>query len=166
MTEVAPAMYPGLQKLTEAVEDYWGYEEPAQRGPSDAAIRRCLIKRLETVRSALPETGSMRNHPQAEKLTVAARRKLHTLVDSLNRPTYLHTSFFNGRRITPRLLNRLYDLECGMLEDVELLHTEVQQLTEALELEQIQEIFLHIDNYIDDPNQQLFEREALIIGEY
>jgi hypothetical protein len=157
------------QTLALAISGYGGYENSPLRRDADGKIRhhlqqkiRALLKTLEAVpRAALPE-----DQARLSELFKSTRRKLGTIYQSLATPTYLDGGFFSKERVAARRLERVYEFEQAMLNEVENLALELNAMaSHPLEKALIQEHVLHVQDCIDSFNQSLFEREALLIDE-
>lgn len=159
----------GLQSLIDRVEEYAGYEDALLRMQSDIAVRRHLTANIKGVLEQLEQKFNAADNAEQtrlESLITSSRRKLTTICSSLNNPTYQHVTFFSGKRLSARELGRIYDLETDMVDETEHISNEVVGLKkEAAGRSEFEDRFLHIDNYVDNINQSLFEREALIIGD-
>lgn len=168
MTVSSDPSHAGRKKLIHQVGDYVGYENAELRLKSDAAIRRHLTAQLVAVLKQLEQqfrAAEAQDQQRLDALASGARRKVKTICASLRNPTYEQTHFFDGRRMTARELGRIYDLEIDMLETSEHLRTEVAGLQNNVSRSEFEDRFLHIQNFVDNFNQSLFEREALIIGD-
>jgi hypothetical protein len=159
----------GLQSLVERVGEYVGYEDALLRQKSDIAVRRHLIANITGILKQLEHKFNATDAADQERLQsliTSARRKLGTVYTSLNNPTYQQVAFFSGKRLPAKQMGRIYDLETDMLEETENIGKEVADLKkEDAGRDEFEDHFLHIENFVDNINQFLFEREALIIGD-
>ena len=168
MTVSTEPSHAGRKKLMQQVGDYAGYENDELRLKSDAAIRRHLTAQLVAVLKQLEQqfqAAEAQDQQRLDALASGARRKVKTICASLRNPTYEQMNFFDGRRMSMRELSRIYDLEIDMLEEAEHLRFEVAGLQNVVSRSEFEDRFLHIQNFVDNFNQSLFEREALIIGD-
>ncbi len=150
------------EKLRRSLPEYAGYERAADRPTSDAALRRTLILLLKKALERLNATTTANDQDPRRRTLVAAGRKLKTLCVNLDRPGYSSAPFFNGQELEQHLSQRLEDLDFVLLEEVEQLADEVQLITPDLSADEIKERFVFIDDIIDNLNQHIFERGALI----
>jgi hypothetical protein len=159
----------GLQSLIDRVGEYVGYEDALLRQQSDIAVRRHLTANIKGILKQLEHKFNAAeggDQTQLEGLIISTRRKLTTICSSLNNPTYQQMAFFSGKRLSAREMERIYDLETDMLEETENICKEVVGLKkDAVSRNEFEDHFLHIQNFVDNINQFLFEREALIIGD-
>jgi hypothetical protein len=159
----------GLQRLIERVGEYVGYEDAPRRQQSDIAVRRHLTTNIRRILEQLDRkfnSADVADHERLESLISSTRRKLNTICTSLNNPTYQQAAFFSGKRLSARETARIYDLESNMVEETENICKEVIGLKkETVSRAEFEDHFLHIQNFVDNINQFLFEREALIVGD-
>lgn len=158
----------GLATIAQQVDGYSGYAKTASRRHSDQAIRRHVIDNISRLLGTLSDGFQADGEKEQALLNTSvegAKRKLGVICDSLETPTYLHGQFFLAGDVNDQRLERLYELEQGMLEETGNISEELLSMQDGFTEEVIEDHFLHISNFIDDLNQALFEREALIIGE-
>ncbi|RPI00388.1 MAG: hypothetical protein EHM72_09380 [Calditrichaeota bacterium] len=159
----------GADTLRNRIGEYVGYENASLRKSSDAAIRRHLITSIKDVLQQLEspyQAADTEDQERLDSLLKSTKRKLNTICQSLNHPTYQQVSFFSGKRLSDREISRIYNLEQEMIEEIDHVQTEVAGMgKEKLEREIFEDHFLHISNFLDNVNQSLFEREALILGD-
>ncbi len=158
-----------LATLSTAVKDYSGYGRIESRPQSDQAIRNQLISEIKTL-IALPNdeinAADGDDQKRLQELVQSTKRKLETICQSLSAPTYQDAPFFSAAKLPARITERIYTLENQMLEETEHINTEFSSLREQPTARELfEDNFLHIKNFIDNINQNLFEREALILGD-
>jgi hypothetical protein len=158
----------GLTKLAQHISGYTGYEKSEARSNSDTEIRNLLIDRIKELLALF--AGDFDAAGEKEKTALAKRidstqRKLKIICDSLKAPTYLHGQFFLAGDVNNHRLERIYKIEWEMLEELVNIKEELTTFRSSLSEEIIKDHFLQISNFVDDLNQLLFEREALIIGD-
>ncbi len=157
-----------LEKLTHRIGDYTGYENAESRATSDKAIRNQVIHNINALLQQLDNNftaAKKTEQARLDDLIESARRKLGVICDSLAEPTYLHGHFFGMVDLNKDRLQRIYELEWNMLEETDNIKEELLLLKDNVAREVFEDHFLHIGNFVDDINQALFEREALIIGD-
>ncbi len=158
-----------VSKLVQTIGDYRGYEELTERRLTDSALRRFLIQVIQELVVKLNQSFRAENPDDQERLdslVSSTRRKLKTIRQSLNDPTYHEVPFFYQAQIPARRLGRLYDLEQDMVEETCEIQRELRVLDpDQVKKEAFEDHFLQIQNFIDNINQYLFERESLIVGE-
>jgi len=155
--------------LTEQIDDYLGYGDVSQRRSSDLAVRSFLISNLKPLIGHLDHTyeaDDPKTQDKLDKLVESTKRKLNTICQSLNDPTYKHEAFFKVDTIPQETEKKIYDLEHRMIEETENIEGELESLSQQTLKEEIfDDHFLHIDTFVDNINQSIFEREALILGD-
>ncbi len=158
----------GLAKLAHRIGDYSGYENAESRASSDKAIRDQVIHNIDALLQQLDgdfKAADKNEQQQLDSLIAGAKRKLSIICDSLAEPTYLQGRFFGMADINRERLQRIYELEWNMLEETDNIKEELLLLKDNIAKEVFEDHFLHIGNFVDDINQALFEREALIVGD-
>ena len=161
--------HPGLERLAKSIKGYDGYRTCDIRQKTDTAVRAHLINQLKSLLDRLGaeiNAKEEKDQKKLEQLVDKTKQKLGTICASLDDPTYTSGGFFGRESIPIHSLQRLYDLEADMLDETMNMDEEIASLEqETLNKERVEDHFLHINNYIDDFNQSLFEREALILGD-
>jgi hypothetical protein len=159
----------GLEKLQKQIGEYKGYDATDVREKSDKLVRLFLIHKIKQLLTQLGEQYQAAREDDQDRLDLllkSTKRKLLTINQSLKSPTYIHEPFFKTMSIPTRRLSRIYDLEQNMLEETESIKVELSGLRQnGKDRNTFEEHFLHIDAYVDNINQALFEREALILGD-
>ncbi|MBN1481185.1 hypothetical protein EH223_01900 [candidate division KSB1 bacterium] len=159
----------GLLKLKQQIGDYEGYGDAAQKQQSDKSVRLYLINKIKNLLEQLSQeycAANQDDQTRLDSLIKSTKRKLRTIHQSLTTPTYIQESFFHTMSIPTQRLGRIYDLEGVMLEETENIRLELTELAkDGKERSTFEDYFLHIDAYVDNINQALFEREALILGD-
>ena len=158
----------GLTKLAQHISGYTGYKKSEARSDSDTEIRNLLIDRIKELLALFAgdfDAAGQREKTALKKHIDSTQRKLRIICDSLKAPTYLQGQFFLAGDVNDRRLERLYELEWEMLEKLGNIKEELTTFRTSLSEETIEDHFLQISNFVDDLNQLLFEREALIIGD-
>ena len=157
-----------LTKLAQHISGYAGYENSESRATSDKAIRHGVINGIINLLQLLDgefeadgdkTAATLRSHIES------TQRKLKIICNSLEAPTYLQGDFFLTGGVNANRLERIYELEWEMLQETQNIKEELLMLGTGMSEETIKDHFLQINNFVDDLNQSLFEREALIIGE-
>jgi len=158
-----------FQQLSAQVPDYYGYDDYDKRKSSDKALRMFLIDTIKHMQNQLIwdfSAQESKDQRRLEELVKSTRRKLQTISLSLKSPTYQDVSFFSAQHLSARRIQRIYDLEIQMMLEIDHIVEELAFVTSPdLKTDIFKEHFLRIQNFIDNVNQFLFEREALIVGE-
>ena len=158
-----------LEHLKANVQGYLGYEDSSARERSDQALRTQLIEGISQLTARLSNTFTAENEddqPRLDSLHANAKKSLVTIGESLENPTYAGSTFFTRASHGASELQRIYELERVMVRSLADLSEEIAAMKkEKMAKEDFEEHFLHIHDYIDNINQSLFEREALILGD-
>jgi hypothetical protein len=154
--------------LFHSIKGYMGYEEQSKRKISDKHLRSYLVKNIKSLQELLNRIPNIPNQEvknDFKSFYKNTSRKLDTISQSLSKPTY-GMSFFIKKDIPGDVHNCLYDYEWSMLTDLKTLFDEFNQLSQNQDNSvDYEERFVQIQDSIDNLNQDLFEREALILGE-
>ncbi|MDZ7724595.1 MAG: hypothetical protein U5R06_17770 [candidate division KSB1 bacterium] len=163
------AKHPGLERLAKSIRGYDGYHACDIREKTDTVVRAHLVNQIHSLLSNLgAEIQAQQEEDQRkiEQLVDKTKQKLTTICASLDDPTYTSGGFFGRDSVSERFLQRLYDLEADMLDETVNIDEEIASMKqEKMDKDRVEDHFLQINNYIDDFNQSLFEREALILGD-
>lgn len=158
-----------LHHLKQQIENYQGYAEVDSRQKSDKEMRLFLINKIRELVEKLAHNYSTDNSKakdRLESLLSSTSRKLVTIHQSLKTPTYIEEAFFQTATIPEAQLDRIYNLEDNMLLETKSIRDELEDLLkDKKDRDAIEDHFIHIDAYVDNINQALFEREALILGD-
>jgi len=169
MADMLSTTVEGLQRLKTKVRDYEGYGETVKRRHSDKTIRMYLSGKIDEILKQLNadcKSSDAKDQDRLDTFISRTKRTLDTIHSSLTSPTYIHEPFFQSASIPAQRCTRIYDLEQYMLDDIENIRVELSELYKnGDERGLIQEHFLRIDTFVDNINQALFEREALILGD-
>ncbi len=155
--------------LSQVVHEYHGYDSSARRKNSDQQIRLCMIEKIDEILqqlNGLPAAHVDEDKRRLTDLSQSTRRKLSTISQSLRAPTYAGKSFFSLEKISDKRLENIYKRETAMLGGLSGIAEELAALMQQkMEKTFFEDHFLHIADFIDNFNQALFEREALILGD-
>ncbi len=169
MNNSSQSQSPSLQQLVQGVHGYLGYERADKREGTDKAIREHCVEQIGQLTAFLGNSLKADQEEDQQRLdTLAAnvRKNLLIIGDSLKNPTYSGTSFFSDQAPFNQALSRIYDLEKLMLDALANISEELEGLDKGpITKDQYEENFLHAHDFLDDINQSLFEREALILGD-
>ncbi|MBN1560042.1 hypothetical protein JW998_07310 [candidate division KSB1 bacterium] len=168
MTNTSSTPLVGVEGVKEKVTDYEGYGNAATRARSDKIIRLYLSGKIKELIKQLNAdyVTDEKDQNRLDSLINSTKRKLATIQKSLNSPTYQQEQFIAPAVLPAQRLARIYDLEKSMMEDVANIAVELAGLHKNCTTRTVfEEHFLHIDAFVDNINQALFEREALILGD-
>ncbi len=158
-----------LHHLRQEINNYQGYADLDVRQQSDKQVRHFLISKINALVEKLAQDIVIEDSTEQDRLEAlvsSTSRKLGTIHQSLKRPTYVEESFFRSAAIPESRLVRIYDLENNMLEEIDGIRVELGDLIKNTQNRAtVEDHFLHIDAFVDNINQALFEREALILGD-
>ncbi len=150
------------KKLLAGINGFSGYEQPGLREKTDISFRHFLINEIgaliKYVKIDFSVQGStLRN--KAQKL----KKGILVLSESLKHPTYHGAFFFNKDGLRNNLLDQIYECEMIMYDEIETLKQELELLAVAPTVNDLENLLIHIQDFIDNFNQHVFERESLIL---
>jgi hypothetical protein len=165
----SPVNQSAFQFLSQKIGDYLGYEKTIQRMQSDLKLRQHLVKKIKGLLQdllAVPKAAQEKDQERLDSLLESTIRNLKTICQSLENPTYNGTAFFVIEKLPEKRLARIYQFENGMLAELSNLSDEISALKgQSWEKEKFEDYFLHIHDFVDNINQALFGREALVLGD-
>lgn len=121
-------------KLARLIPGYQGYKELKTRRDADRLLRELLVQRLDVVRIKLREMIiTLTNNGLLELLRAvdALERRLETVTDAFRYADYGYSGKTDPIKITPEILDRLYEYDEGLLEKVERLEESGERLGTA-----------------------------------
>jgi hypothetical protein len=169
MSDSSPASHTASQVIAQRIGNYCGYEKSVKRTESDLLLRGHLVKKINGLLQDLVSVRKAAQTKDQERLTSlveSTKRKLKTIGESLEKPTYNGTPFFECEKLPEKRLLRIYNFETDMLSELSSLFEEITGLKgHSMEKAEFEDHFLHIHDFVDNFNQALFGREALILGD-
>ena len=169
MTSMSSTSLNALASVKEKVGGYGGYGDSVTRRQSDKTIRLYLsgkIKELLKEFNADYIVPEEKDRDRLDSLVNSTKRKLLTVLLSLKSPTYIQELALESSVWQTHQFARIYELEKNMMDEVENIGVELSDLFQNGKAHaSFEEHFLHIDTFVDNINQALFEREALFLGD-
>ena len=157
-----------LEAVKNEVDGYEGYEMSGKRERSDLAFRQVMVNAFREVTNFFnggQQAAIAEEQIRFENLSTNVVRSLTTILNSLENPTYINTSFFTNSS-PPNYIGRIYELEDQVLKFTSGIKEEGQNLFDGeISADVFEDDFMRIIDSIDSINQALFEREALISGD-
>ncbi len=169
MNQPSSSQNTALNALSQSIEGYSGYEKLGQRRQSDIRFRQHLINntnQLLSQISEIPQAAQPEDQELLDEFVKSTQRKLSTICQSLQNPTYESASFFKSEKLPSYREEHIYDFEQRMKDEVTNLFEEISELSKNSKHRHVfRDHFLHIKDFVDNFNQALFEREALVLGD-
>lgn len=153
--------------LIEAIRGYDGYQKTETRGKSDQRLREHMASQIERISKDFDRLSAKIQQQGNEEIARSLMRlitQLKVLINTLNRPSYNNSSFFNLVEVNSGVLSQLYEYESKIQHQVEILTDEVTELENIREISETDEFVRHFFDVVDNLNQIIMEREFLLAG--
>ncbi len=92
---------------------------------------------------------------------------LDRVSERINHADYGYSGFFDAVKVEERELDRLYDFDVRILEDVEAFHKEVLELKEKMERGNLKDVYqdvFKLRRVLDDVDKKFNERKEHMLG--
>ena len=169
MSDSSPTIQTASRSIAQHIGHDFDYEKTAKRTESDLLLRRHLIKQIKGLLgnlAGIDKAAQTKDQERLDSLVESTKRKLKTINESLENPTYNGTPFFESEKLPEKRVLKIHSFEINMLGELSSLLEEITSLKgDVLQKEKFEDHFLHIHDFVDNFNQALFEREALILGD-
>jgi len=157
-----------LEKLTDIIPGWGGYQERQSRRHADKVLRQTLAeklanqrKRLETAQKDLVNQGKI---DLVDDLGSAVTQ-LQTFIDRVRFASYGYAGLFDAVKIREAELAQIYSFDAALFDYVDRLDTANDRLREAIETDQgIEETIRIMQDICREANSTFSEREHVILG--
>lgn len=146
-----------LEKLADAIPGLKGYREKESRRDTDKRFRDYLADRVDRARASLDEMKrTLVNQGKLDGLAELDRlsQKLFQSANQIRHASYGYSGLFDEVKIRENELDRIYDHDLSMLNDVEAIEVSLKDPGAAQDW----------DGKIQALNQKLEERKHLFSG--
>jgi len=156
-----------LEKAMRIIPGYKGYKGKEERRDNDALFRTMLSRRLEGLSATA--TSGLANLKGSAALTTAGgfdrlNKKLELAADKVRFSARGYRGWFDMHKVQEDELDKLYEFDCALAEDVEKLKTDFEALGSAVEKASgVKETLEVAINGLDDFIHKLEGRDALMI---
>ena len=153
--------------LVGSIRGYNGYQNAKYRKKSDKCLREYVSNKLKQMQKSISnfELKIQKFDNQSHKETLhQVTSSLEIVLNSLLKPSYINTHFFNDNSIKTDKLNQLYEYDISLKNYLEIFSDEVKELESIEDDFELDEFLNHLFDLIDGLNQTLSEREFLIMG--
>ena len=120
-----------IESILRVIPGFKGYLEKEYRRDSDALARAQLATRLEqskrgidAVTRALTDAGQLAALPQFDRV----RGRIDKLIGRIRGAVQGYSGFFDLVQVDEALLDRVYDLDLGLLDEIDLFADQVEKL--------------------------------------
>jgi predicted signal transduction protein with EAL and GGDEF domain len=153
-----------LERLTGLIPGYNRYQQLEKRRDADRTNRDILygdlkeqINALERINIALTDAKKIDNLDDVDR----AIRKLRTVADRIRLADYGVSGFFDALKIEEEELDRMYDFDLSLAEQVKAIRDKVVEIKVD---EPVIEHLLELDLLIDGLDQRFSKREQVMMG--
>ena len=157
-----------LEKLTDFIPGWGGYQERQTRRKADQLLRQTLAEKLAGQRQRLDVAQKdLINHGKMDLLDDigSAVTQLQTFIDRVRLASYGYSGLFDAAKINEAELEQMYNFDAALFEYVERLDAANDRLREAIPSgEGLVETIRIIQDICREANSTFDQREHVILG--
>jgi len=153
--------------LIQAIHGYSGYQKSETRQKTDKQLREYLSSEIQQIEQSFLKLScriEKQGYASIAQTVNRLNKQIKILIETLDKPSYHNSPFFNYSRVTDDTLARLYEYESQIKHQVEILNDEVSDLEKIEEISETDAYLSHLFDVIDNLNQIIMEREFLLAG--
>jgi hypothetical protein len=124
-----------LEKAIRLIPGYKGYKRKEERRDNDQLFRSMLIRRLDNLRTVLRESTAGLKGPGALRSVSGFERvvkRLEKVRDEIRLADRGYRGWFDMHKVRENELDKLYEFDVGLVEDVEVLEKAIQGFTQKV----------------------------------
>jgi hypothetical protein len=157
-----------LEKLTDFIPGWSGYQERQTRRKADQLLRQTLADKLADQRRELDAAQKdLINHGKMDLVddVGSAVTQLQTFIDRVRLASYGYSGLFDAAKINEAELEQMYNFDAALFEYVERLGLATGHLREAIPGgEGLAQTIRIIQDICREANSTFDQREHLILG--
>ena len=157
-----------LEKLTDFIPGWSGYQERQTRRKADQLLRQTLAEKLAGQRQRLDVAQKdLINHGKMDLLddVGSAVTQLQTFIDRVRLASYGYSGLFDAAKINEAELEQMYNFDAALFEYVERLDAANDRLRQAIPSgEGLVETIRIIQDICREANSTFDQREHVILG--
>jgi len=157
-----------LEKLTNFIPGWSGYQERQTRRKADQLLRQTLADKLAGQRRRLDVAQKdLINHGKMDLLddVGSAVTQLQTFIDRVRLASYGYSGLFDAAKINEAELEQMYNFDAALFEYVERLDAANDRLQEAIPSGQgLVETIRILQDICREANSTFDQREHVILG--
>jgi len=157
-----------LEKLTDFIPGWGGYQERQARRKADQLMRQTLAEKLAAQRRKLDVVQKeLINHGRIDLVddVGSAVTQLQTFADRVRVASYGYSGLFDAAKINQAELEQMYNFDAALFEYVSRLDAASDRLREAISIgEGLVETVRIIQDVCREANSTFDQREHLILG--
>lgn len=148
-----------LEKLVNMIPGFSGYREKELRREADALQREHLAKLLEQCKRPLNDAAAALSRTDLDAINdvETAKKRLDKAIARVRHADRGYGGFFDAVKVDEAMLDRVYQFDLALLENVEAIRARASELRDRQAL-------VALIAAIDAIDSQLNEREALLSG--
>jgi hypothetical protein len=157
-----------IDKIQNFVAKYIGYFDKERRRDADKMLRSTVASRFQeqwdrisSLQEEFVSGGNLEFVDDLEKPAV----KLRGLIDRIQGASYGYAGFFDAVRIQSEELNKIYQFDYDLLQQVELVKSAVDQLEAAIEEETPKEAIDALTDAVQNAIELYNRRDEVILAE-
>ncbi|MFP3904853.1 MAG: hypothetical protein ACLFWB_11480 [Armatimonadota bacterium] len=153
-----------FQRLAESIPGFDGYREREIRRAGDRLVRDHLVKMLDEQRRRLEQLMGESGTSNIELTSKIGRTQRHltTVHDRIDHADYGYTGFFDAVKINEEGLDRLYEYDVKLIEDVKQLAKSIDRLEKTeMNNEKFRELVEDINEQISALESKIRDREEI-----
>ncbi len=157
-----------LEKLTDFIPGWGGYQERQTRRKADRLLRQTLADKLAGQRRRLDVAQKdLISHGKMDLLddVGSAVTQLQTFIDRVRLASYGYSGLFDAAKINEAELEQMYNFDAALFEYVERLDASNDQLRQAIPSgEGLVETIRIVQDICREANSTFDQREHVILG--
>ena len=157
-----------LEKLTDFIPGWGGYQKRQTRRKADQLLRETLADKLAGPRRRLNEAQKdLISNKRMDLLDdlESAGTQLQTFIDRIRLATYGYAGMFDAKKVKEGELEQLYNFDVALVQYVERLDAANDRLREAIPSgEGLVETIRIVRDVCSEANSTFDEREHVILG--
>lgn len=155
-----------LEKAIRLIPGYKGYKRKEERRDNDQLFRSMLIRRLDNLRTDLRESTAGLKGPDALRSVSGFERvvkRLEKVRDEIRLADRGYRGWFDMHKVRENELDKLYEFDVGLVEDVELLEKAVQGFTQKVGSGNIDQAVQEVVDILQRFSEKLASRRDLMV---
>ena len=157
-----------LEKLTDFIPGWSGYQERQTRRKADQLLRQTLAEKLAGQRRELDAAQKdLINHGRVDLVddVGSAVTQLQTFIDRIRLASYGYSGLFDAAKVNQAELEQMYNFDVALFQYVERLDAAAGRLREAIPSgEGMVEVIRIIQDICREANSTFDQREHIILG--
>lgn len=148
-----------LEKIANMIPGFSGYRDKELRRDADALQREHLAKLLEQCKRPLNDAAAALSRTDLDAINdvETAKKRLDKAIARIRHADRGYAGFFDAVKVDEAMLERVYQFDLGLIENVDAIRARAGALTDRQSL-------VALIAAVDAVGAQLDERDALLSG--